>query len=289
MGLSASQARFLQLTARRSNLEYQAQQINFERLQLASKLEDASNEYQDAISNRTMVFSFNSGDGIQKVDITYNNYKNYMNQQLEGLSTTQSKYYLVSSTGQKIIVSSEEERDQMIKESIKQQDIISEDDIKAKQAAGEDVSAYSMFIGTNEDGKEYTYYAKPVFTEKDFKIVENLDDTDFFQNAIKNGTFYFAKHELSEDSETGAYTNRFITQGWDVLGGGAILEEYDKTDDAEAEAKFQRIEARLQKIDKTLELELDQIESERSAIQTEIESVSKVIDDNIESSFKTFS
>ena len=72
MGLSASQARFLQLTARRSNLEYQAQQINFERLQLASKLEDASNEYQDAISNRTMVFSFNSGDGIQKVDITYN-------------------------------------------------------------------------------------------------------------------------------------------------------------------------------------------------------------------------
>ena len=59
--------------------EYQAQQINFERLQLASKLEDASNEYQDAISNRTMVFSFNSGDGTQKVDITYNNYKNYMN------------------------------------------------------------------------------------------------------------------------------------------------------------------------------------------------------------------
>ena len=94
---------------------------------------------------------------------------------------------------------------------------------------------------------------------------------------------------MSEDSETGAYTNRFITQGGDVLGGGAILEEYDKTDDAEAEAKFQRIEARLQKIDKTLELELDQIESERSAIQTEIESVSKVIDDNIESSFKTFS
>ena len=38
-----------------------------------------------------------------------------------------------------------------------------------------------------------------------------------------------------------------------------------------------------------LELELDQLETEREAIQTEIESVSKVIDDNIEKSFNTFS
>ena len=29
MGLSASQARFLQLTARRGNIEYEAQRINF--------------------------------------------------------------------------------------------------------------------------------------------------------------------------------------------------------------------------------------------------------------------
>ncbi len=36
MGLAASQARFLQLTARRSNIEYQGQQINQERLALAN-------------------------------------------------------------------------------------------------------------------------------------------------------------------------------------------------------------------------------------------------------------
>ena len=37
MGLAASQARFLQLTARRSNIEYEGQQINQQRLALANE------------------------------------------------------------------------------------------------------------------------------------------------------------------------------------------------------------------------------------------------------------
>ena len=36
MGMAASQARFLQLTARRTNIEYQGQQINQSRLALAN-------------------------------------------------------------------------------------------------------------------------------------------------------------------------------------------------------------------------------------------------------------
>ena len=114
MGLSASQARFLQLTARKSNIEYEAQRINFERLQLSEKAGIASNEYNEKMSNRKLLFSFNSGSGVQSVDITYNNYKNYINQQMEGLSTTNQQMFLVSSSGNKIIVSSEEEISQMI-------------------------------------------------------------------------------------------------------------------------------------------------------------------------------
>ena len=61
MGLSASQARFLQLTARRSNVEYQAQQINQERLMLSEKLSQASNKYNDLTNNRTLTFNYNDG------------------------------------------------------------------------------------------------------------------------------------------------------------------------------------------------------------------------------------
>ena len=94
MGLSASQARFLQLTARRGNIEYEAQQINFQRLALSDKLALASSEYQDKVSNRSLIFSYNNGEGIQKVDLTYENYKSYINQQKEGVTSTLDKYYL---------------------------------------------------------------------------------------------------------------------------------------------------------------------------------------------------
>ena len=41
-------------------------------------------------------------------------------------------------------------------------------------------------------------------------------------------------------------------------------------------------------MDKRLELRLDQLESQRNAIQTEIESITKVIENNIEKSFNVF-
>ena len=243
MGLSASQARFLQLTARRSNIEYQAQQINFERLQWSDKLEAASTKYNDATSNRILTFAFNNGSKIQNVDVTYNNYKNYMNQQMDGLSSAQQKLYLVSSTGNKMVVGNEEDMETMISQS---------------------------------NGK---------FTADDFMIAPDLDNVEVFQEAIKNGTYYFAT--LEESAETGE--DVFNTQSWETIGGAAISEVLNTADDAQAEAEYEQIQTKIQNIDKKLEMQLNQLETERSAIQTEIDSISKVIDDNIDKSFKIFS
>ena len=54
MGLSASQCRLLLLTARRSDLELQAQSISQKRLVIAHRLEEVSSEYEAAVSNRQM-------------------------------------------------------------------------------------------------------------------------------------------------------------------------------------------------------------------------------------------
>ena len=56
----------------------------------------------------------------------------------------------------------------------------------------------------------------------------------------------------------------------------------------QAEAEYDSITSAIQRKDKKMEMELNQLETERSAIQTEIDSVSKVIEDNTEKSFKTF-
>jgi hypothetical protein len=50
---------------------------------------------------------------------------------------------------------------------------------------------------------------------------------------------------------------------------------------------LQRVAA-IQAIDKALELQLRRVDTQRDAVQTEIDAVRKVIGKNIESTFKTF-
>jgi len=100
-------------------------------------------------------------------------------------------------------------------------------------------------------------------------------------------------------SEKDAVTGRYTT----LDGAGASVVEtidYDAYDDAYNqytykqylyERQMEEINAEtavVQQQDKALELRLNQLDTEQSAIKTELEALSKVIDDNVESSFKTF-
>ena len=58
-------------------------------------------------------------------------------------------------------------------------------------------------------------------------------------------------------------------------------------DSPEAQQLQARI-ASIQSVDKGLELQLRQVDTQRDAVQTEVEAVRKVIGKNIESTFKTF-
>ncbi|MGD9581121.1 MAG: hypothetical protein AB7V50_07090 [Vampirovibrionia bacterium] len=58
-------------------------------------------------------------------------------------------------------------------------------------------------------------------------------------------------------------------------------------DSAESKQMQLRIES-LQQVDKALELQLRRVDTQQQAIQTEISAVQKVIDKNIDMSFKTF-
>lgn len=58
-------------------------------------------------------------------------------------------------------------------------------------------------------------------------------------------------------------------------------------DSQDAQVLQSRINA-LQQIDKSLELQLRRVDTQQQAIQTEIAAVQKVIDKNIDLSFKTF-
>lgn len=259
MGMAASQARFLQLTARRSNVEYQAQQINFERLQLSQQLNNASTLYNDKMSNTVLQFSYSNSNGKETVPITYKNYKNFMNKQMKDFNSSQQQYFLVSSSGNKLIVGSEEEMYEMM-------------------------NANMLSPTTDENGNVKP--AQSRFTINDFIIVESddLNDEDKFQQALKDGIYYFATLN-TDDSKADA--KMFNVSDVDTMS--SVSEVLDTSDDKQAEAEYDSITSAIQRKDKKMEMELNQLETERSAIQTEIDSVSKVIEDNTEKSFKTFS
>ena len=63
---------------------------------------------------------------------------------------------------------------------------------------------------------------------------------------------------------------------------------YDKAKYEKAVADINARTEIIQQEDRTLELRLRQLDTEQQALQTEMEAVAKVIDKNIESTFKTF-
>jgi len=300
MGLSASQARFLQLTARRSNVEYQAQQINFERLQLANQQTLITNEYNEKMSNRKITYSFNNGEGLQTVDLTYQNYKNYMNQQNIDFNS-HKKMYLVSSSGNKIIVANEQDKADIInanKTTVASKTAIENAKEKAANAKSEDeldeetkrllnldITNCELEEIKDDNGNSTFYYINRQFNDNDFMIVNDLEDVDNFQDAILNGIYHFAT--LEKDTTTNK--NKLVSESWDTINSGALTEVYDVSDDKAAESEYSALQSKIQNKDKKLEMELNKLETERNAITTEMEAVQKVIDDNVERSFKAFS
>ena len=82
---------------------------------------------------------------------------------------------------------------------------------------------------------------------------------------------------MTEETDTDAYEEAFHQYEYDKY-------KYDK--------KQQEINAKtsiIQQEDKNLELKLTRLDNERNAVNTELEAVKKVIGDNIDKSFKTFS
>ena len=67
MGLAASQARFLGLTARKSNNEYQAQQLNEQKLMLAENQTQVTLDYQKKMSNRKFYYKTLDSNGEEVI------------------------------------------------------------------------------------------------------------------------------------------------------------------------------------------------------------------------------
>jgi len=112
----------------------------------------------------------------------------------------------------------------------------------------------------------------------------DMTNSDWLQAQISAGNLSLYEYDPTGGSNG---TGDFVNVSW-TSGDSALQEQTDTTDTAKAEAQYEATMADIQSKDNRFDLQLKNIDTEHTAVQTEIDSVSKVIDKNIERSFKIF-
>jgi len=283
MGLAASQARFLQLTARKSNVEYLGQQINQQRLSLANESaglfqrqltlviptppSSASDKYQapaytftdpkDDVK-KTIKFGYNAAKtDITSYTISYSKYT------ADGVMTT--------------VTSKSTETSPMF---------------NLTQTA---LKITALGIGGLSGATAGTWYmSTQAGNGANNTAVAN---SDYGQFGVETNTGRLTGLILAEAST--ATTSKTTTSQLVPLTYAPVFDTNAYNDDMNKyeylkstyEYEIERINTQtseIQQKDKSLELQMKQLDTEHNAIQTEMDAVQKVLQKNIEGSFKTF-
>ncbi len=323
MGLAASQARFLGITARKSNIEYEGQQVNQQRMALAEEVNSLYNKlialdvpvapdttqfYESNYSFEVSNTDGYDGDYIvnsyyQNDDGTYylNTERTYQKNAAKGTQykmTSISKddkgvYTFTDNLGNQHILTADAQNSALMAQLVNStygENTVSSDEkfyyyqdeksgqtyyIPSSQITNEsENNTFSAYISTI---KEYT---EPVV----FASATVTFDSNNRMSGITGATNPETGESLNINTEVNT-TRTYHSEEYDAALRDYTMskEEYDKhVADLNAQTES------LQQEDKILELRLNQIETEQNELKTELEAVKKVLDTNIETTFKTF-
>lgn len=289
MGLAASQGRYLCLTARNSDLIYEGQQISQQRLALASESQAISEKYNEAMNNTIMQATTPDG-GTQR--LTYDIITNQdpfsglcmRIVDLDGNVVVPAQAYTIEA------VSTNEDGESTTTSISSASSFISKymsdlDGDSANEMSSWSLSDLVSYYQENYPDSGVTLTLKDNINyslkneNEHFLYDENCTDPDYLQQMLTSGEWLL--QQVSTENES----------GWEDTvwqGSTSISEVYDTSDDAAAEAEYEAALADIQKKDKILELRLEQVQTQQSSVETEIDSIKEVISKNIENSFKTF-
>ena len=325
MGMSASQARMLELTARKNNVEFQGQQINQERTTLAnqsaslnSQLLDlsvptvpSSSDFSRTVYTYSMnghdvsigAMSYNTADGTYDITGSYTTTGSASTSGIalcSNAGTTSSPIYQVQN-------SEDTSSGVTVLTAVNITDDTSTIDDDSEVAAN--IAALKIAFGTSSLSGTYYSYT----TGGQTRYFSGTDLAASTASTADGLTTYRAVDEDAEIEQSTSIDSAICT--WSDSNRLESIttqdgEEYQvsvttETDDAAYEDAYNEYEYQqqlyeqqmdeinaqieiIQSQDKTLELQLSQLDTEQSAISTEMEAVTKVIEKNVESTFKTF-
>lgn len=111
-----------------------------------------------------------------------------------------------------------------------------------------------------------------------------MNSSEWLQSQIDAGNISLYEYNSTEGAD-GKGDN--VNVSW-TSGDATLRETTDSTDTARAEAEYETTMANIQSKDKRFDQQLTRLDTEHTATQTEVDSVKKVIDKNIERAFKMF-
>ncbi len=253
MGLASSQARLLTLTARQHSVEYAAQRLEAQKLQLANESDQVYNTYLERLDASKVQYRRVESDGsIAYDDATFG--KLFEN------------YYLFNVDG--VICKSFQE----VKDALKEKrdiDITADDYYTVLSALIQEGLVVLMEVkGDPESGYEYDKdNAKITFTPPESDTPTSTWDV----NSTNAEYVYkvFANSSISTSTK--------------------VSEMSDEKELKKAEAQYEADMNRINAKDARYDTQLSQLETERNAIKTEIDTLKTVANDNVERTFKIFS
>ena len=326
MGLAASQARFLGLTARKSNIEYEGQQVNQQRTALA---EEVNSLYSKLLSldipiapdttefyETNYSFEATNTDGYDGEYVINNYYptteesiynvnatRTYSKNVAEGKQYKANKVEYNATTG--IFTFTDDNGNQhelssnpankaaivgLINESYPDQEQLAADEELYYYT---DTEGQTHYIPASQLSTDPTTQEKfSVYIQKNKEVSENLSFTAKF-DFDDNGRVSNISNAIDPITNTELDFNAEVntTRTYDTEGSDAALRDYtmNKEEYNKAVADLNAQTESLQQEDKVLELRLNQIDTEQNALQTELDAVKSILDKNIEKTFNTFS
>lgn len=131
--------------------------------------------------------------------------------------------------------------------------------------------------GTDNPTADFYINLYNAIVKNGWKKSSSIDDSSYLQSAIKNGGAYM--YQLQKDGSWCLAS----TSGTD----SCISEVADDAAAKKAEAKYNSETAKIEYKEKTIDLQVTNLDTERSALTTQMDSVKKIIEKNIEA-FKIF-
>ncbi len=334
MGMAASQARFLQLTARRSNIEYQGQQINQQRLALANA---SAGLFEKMLTLAVPTPPSSQDDKYYKQGYNFTDPVDDIQKKVSWVTISDSPVaatrdtaisdLLVDSLGVTVTAVTTGNNTSItftspegVTASVTAATIgvaagwgvdpNNATEVAAQQTAMDAlVNAMGIPMTAEQRALGYTNVIRNVTIEHNIydpdgnfttstetgPAVLQFDNLNRLLNVtLLNGTAINMTDEQAlldgKTNHIGAGESLTYASVFDQVTYQNDVNKYE-FQKAAYDYQIERINAETKQVqvqDKSLELKMKQLDTEHNAVQTEMEAVQKVINKNIESSFKTF-